>query len=109
MHSRSSSPFRLLAIFHMSFSISASQAVNADNSDITFRSIAFNLAKDSENAVKFFFDNVKFFVENAFVETGIVNVNNSNKNEDAIYNLRGQKVQQAQKGLYIINGKKVVK
>ena len=90
-------------------SISASQAVNADNSDITFRSIAFNLAKDSENAVKFFFDNVKFFVENAFVETGIVNVNNSNKNEDAIYNLRGQKVQQAQKGLYIINGKKVVK
>ena len=28
---------------------------------------------------------------------------------NAIYNLNGQKVNKAQKGLYIINGKKVIK
>ena len=32
----------------------------------------------------------------------------SNVMNNAIYNLNGQKVQKAQRGLYIINGKKVV-
>lgn len=43
-------------------------------------------------------------------ETGISNLSvndNLNKNE-AIYNLAGQRVQKAQKGLYIVNGKKVI-
>ena len=56
----------------------------------------------------FFFDNIKFFVEKAFAETGIVNVNSNNVVEGAIYNLRGQQVKNAQKGIFIQNGKKVV-
>ena len=73
-----------------------------------FRSIAFNLSKDKANAVKFFFDNVKFFVEKAWVESGIINVNRDKRNSETIYNLRGQQIQNPSKGLYIINGKKVV-
>ena len=43
-------------------------------------------------------------------ETGIENVNaNLNLNEGAIYNIAGQRVNKAQKGIYIINGKKVLK
>ena len=42
--------------------------------------------------------------------TGIENVNaNLNLNESAIYNIAGQRVNKAQKGIYIINGKKVLK
>ena len=73
-----------------------------------FRSVAFNLSKDKANTVKFFFDNVKFFVDKAWVETGIVNVSREQRNGETIYNLRGQKVENPTKGLYIINGKKVV-
>lgn len=39
--------------------------------------------------------------------TGISNIN-ADVQVEGIYNLRGQKVEKAQKGLYIINGKKVV-
>ena len=44
-------------------------------------------------------------------ETGLENLNvndNLNKKDEAIYNLAGQRVAKAQKGLYIVNGKKVV-
>lgn len=41
--------------------------------------------------------------------TGITNVRSVNSAADAIYNLQGVRVKQVQKGLYIINGKKVVK
>ena len=40
--------------------------------------------------------------------TGITNVK-ANADSNAIFNLNGQKVNKAQKGLYIINGKKVIK
>jgi len=40
--------------------------------------------------------------------TGISNVAVETANNGAVYNLNGQKVMKAQKGLYIINGKKVV-
>lgn len=41
--------------------------------------------------------------------TGIVNLPTANsKGEGAVYNLNGQRVQKAQKGLYIIDGKKVM-
>jgi hypothetical protein len=33
----------------------------------------------------------------------------SDKNAEGVYNLNGQKVQKIQKGLYIQNGRKVVK
>ena len=58
------------------------------------------------NAVKAFYP----FDEEG--ETGIANVNvnaNLNLNEGAIYNIAGQRVNKAQKGIYIINGKKVLK
>ncbi len=47
-------------------------------------------------------------VKLAEISTGITDVTNA-QNRQAIYNLRGQRVEKAAKGLYIINGKKVVK
>ena len=87
----------------------------------TFQSIAFNLALNKA-ATQFIFDNVKFFVPKDIVSsltknpdenpvpyppTGIKNVMNE-MNAEGIFNLNGQKVMKAQKGLYIMNGKKVV-
>jgi hypothetical protein len=40
--------------------------------------------------------------------TGIDEVKAENQNSDAIYNLQGVRVNNAQKGIYIMNGKKVV-
>ena len=87
-------------------SITADQAGSDDK---LMRSIAFNLSKDKANDVTFFFDNIKFCVEKAFYETGIFEVPAVEKTVNAIYNLRGQKVDKPTKGgIYIINGKKVV-
>ena len=72
-------------------------------------------------ATQFIFDNVKFFVPKDIVSsltknpdenpvhypTGIQTVN-TEKNAEGIFNLNGQKVMKTQKGLYIMNGKKVV-
>lgn len=41
--------------------------------------------------------------------TGIYVIENNTKNNDAIYNINGQSVSNATKGIYIINGKKVIK
>ena len=90
----------------------------------TFQTIAFNLAKNKE-ATEFIFDNIKFEIPADVAKTltpnpavnpvyykdvllGIENVKVAQK-ADVIYNLRGQKVNKADKGLFIINGKKVVK
>ena len=43
------------------------------------------------------------------VATGVVEVKAARQQNDAVYNLAGQRVLKAQKGLFIINGKKVVK
>jgi hypothetical protein len=42
------------------------------------------------------------------IATGISNLNNSRNMNGTIYNLNGQKMDKAVKGIYIINGKKVV-
>jgi hypothetical protein len=42
------------------------------------------------------------------IATGIDNVNANISDNSRIYNLNGQQVQKAQKGLYIVNGRKVV-
>ena len=63
--------------------------------------------KDRENDVKFFFDNIKFMVEKSWYDTGIRTISNDAAGKN-IFNLRGQQVQNPSKGLYIINGKKVV-
>jgi hypothetical protein len=41
--------------------------------------------------------------------TAIQKIENDNEGNDAIYNLQGVRVKNAQKGIYIINGKKVIK
>ena len=52
---------------------------------------------------------VKAFYFDIDGETGLENLNvNDNKRDEAIFNLAGQRVAKAQKGLYIVNGKKVV-
>nr|MCR4603167.1 hypothetical protein [Prevotella sp.] len=70
------------------------------------QTIAFNLALNKV-ATQFIFDNIKFCVEKDFYETGIFEIANEQLPTEGIYNLRGQKVDKATKGLYIINGKKV--
>ena len=85
-----------------------------------FQSIAFNLALNKA-ATQFIFDNVKFEVPEDVAATltpnpdqnpvpyptGIQTVK-SEQNAEGIFNLNGQKVMKTQKGLYIMNGKKVV-
>lgn len=67
--------------------------------------IQFKVAADN-NISWLSFKNVKF-VYNPDA-TGINDLKQTNVLEGTIYNLNGQKVNKAQKGLFIINGKKVV-
>ena len=67
--------------------------------------IKFNVAADN-NISWLSFKNVKY--TRLGVINGISTVN-TNQQNNTIYNLNGQKVQKAKSGLYIINGKKVVK
>lgn len=63
------------------------------------------LTTPASNVSAFYFN-----AEDAEEATGINNVNdNINVNEGALYNMAGQKVNKAVKGIYIINGKKVLK
>jgi hypothetical protein len=41
--------------------------------------------------------------------TGITTMQNTDNTNDSIFDLQGRKVSKATKGLYIVNGKKVVK
>ena len=91
--------------------------------DKLMQSIAFNLA-ELTTANTYIFDNVKFYVPKDVVSTltlnpavdptpypgdpdGITTLKYAAKGE-GVYNLNGQKVMKTQKGLYIMNGKKVV-
>ncbi len=67
--------------------------------------IKFNVAANS-NISWLSFKNVNYVAGDA---TGIQSVATTAANTNAIYNLAGQRVMNAQKGLYIMNGKKVVK
>ena len=49
---------------------------------------------------------VKMFVDG--IETGIDEINGAAAENGAIYNLAGQRVNKAQKGVFIVNGKKVI-
>ena len=85
-----------------------------------FQTIAFNLAKN-QVATVFIFDNVKFEVEESIVSSltkdpavdpkpypvGIKTVNAS-KEDGLYYDLQGRRVAKPARGLYIINGKKVM-
>jgi hypothetical protein len=102
---------------------SAEGAITADQSKEgqIMQTIAFNLAKNKV-ATEFIFDNVKFEVPTDVVSSltlnpavdpqpypyGIKSLM-SDKNAEGVYNLNGQKVNVIKKGLYIQNGRKVVK
>ena len=102
--------------FELESTISADQSKEGQ----LMQTIAFNLA-ELTTANTYIFDNVKFYVPKDVVSTltlnpddnaqqypvGILTLKNAIKSEGA-YNLNGQKVEKTQKGLYIINGKKVV-
>ncbi|MGX8696146.1 MAG: hypothetical protein ACSW8D_07175, partial [Prevotella sp.] len=83
--------------------------ITADQStdDKAMQTVAFNLSLNKV-ATQFIFDNVTFSVEKDYYETGIRELFNNARNAENIFNLRGQKVEKPSKGLYIINGKKVV-
>ena len=102
---------------------SAEGAITAEQSKEgqIMQTIAFNLAKNKV-ATEFIFDNVKFEVPTDVVSSltlnpavdpqpypyGIKSLM-SDKNAEGVYNLNGQKVNVIKKGLYIQNGRKVVK
>ena len=102
--------------FELESTISADQSKEGQ----LMQTIAFNLA-ELTTANTYIFDNVKFYVPKDVVSmltlnpdenaqqypVGILTLKNAIKSEGA-YNLNGQKVEKTQKGLYIINGKKVV-
>jgi hypothetical protein len=72
-----------------------------------FQSIAFNLTFGS--ATSLFFDNVKLFLDKETAATGIKTVNTEVPFiEGAVYDLQGRRVAKPARGLYIINGKKVM-
>jgi hypothetical protein len=62
-----------------------------------------------DNATNLYFDNVKLFLDKETAATGIKTVNTEVPFiEGAIYDLQGRRVAKPARGLYIINGKKVM-
>ncbi len=61
----------------------------------------FSVAADAPAGIKAFFEGGDF-------ATGISGIDAENVSNGAIYNLAGQRVEKAQKGIFIINGKKVL-
>lgn len=74
-----------------------------DNTEPTLAAGKSYLHTDSPLSARLFID----FEENGDV-TGIANVNSNKEFNGDFYNLNGQKVQNPTKGLYIVNGKKVI-
>ena len=65
------------------------------------------VVKSTATAASFGIDNLSITSATVVIDTGVTTAKTQTEN-GAIYNLQGQKVVKAQKGLYIINGKKVV-
>ena len=93
---------------HFSQDVEISDAMakgdNGNGNGVGLISIAFNLAEDSV-ATEYYFDNFGVWCQKPY-PTGIQSLT-ADKASNAIYNLNGQKVLKAQKGIYIQNGKKV--
>lgn len=85
----------------------------------TIEPIQFTVAEDGQMTVGTrleqstnlwcIFDNFTLMYFGSGITDGIETVNKVSTKSNAIYNLRGQQVNNATKGIYIINGKKVVK
>ena len=67
--------------------------------------IAFNLANIA-TATTYYFDNIDFEIDQT---TDIRVMSADNQGKTVIYNLGGQRLSKPQKGINIINGKKVFK
>lgn len=70
-----------------------------------FQTVAFNLSK-VEKATTFHFDNIVFWVSD--VDVSVKDVKGTNTGSGAIYDLQGRRVATPAKGLYIVNGKKIM-
>ena len=71
--------------------------------------IAFNLSINKDPKT-YYFDNIVFWVEDASAgvkDATAINGINAEQNVEGIYNAAGQKLNELQKGLNIVNGKKV--
>ena len=90
---------------HFSADIEVSSDMATANGGNGLLSIAFNL-NDIAKADTFYFDNFGVWAQKP-VNVGIMTVEAGEKGE-GIFNLSGQKVTNPTKGLYIINGKKVL-
>ena len=64
----------------------------------------------SDNQIKFLMGNSLIREDTSTEPTGIVEIEHGTLNiEHSVYDLQGRKVNAAQKGVYIMNGKKVIK
>ena len=70
-----------------------------------FQTVAFNLSK-VKTATTFHFDNIVFWVSD--VDVSVKDVKGTNTGSGAIYDLQGRRVATPAKGLYIVNGKKIM-
>lgn len=70
-----------------------------------FQTVAFNLSK-VETATTFHFDNIVFWVSD--VDVSVKDVKGPDTDSGAIYDLQGRRVATPTKGLYIVNGKKIM-
>ena len=70
-----------------------------------FLTVAFNLSK-VKTATTFHFDNIVFWVSD--VDVSVKDVKGTNTGSGAIYDLQGRRVATPAKGLYIVNGKKIM-
>ena len=74
-----------------------------DGKDVQF---AFQYKKMGENTGLWGIVNI--VVKGAAVPTAIENINVNNANNNVIYDLQGRRVNNPEKGIYIVNGKKIV-
>jgi len=78
---------------------------NGNGSGDGLFSIAFNL-QEEKSATDYYFDNFGVWYKLPIIDG--INATTAEKNAEGIFNLKGQKVMKTQKGLYIMNGRKVV-
>ncbi|MBQ9176826.1 MAG: hypothetical protein IJ139_08160, partial [Bacteroidaceae bacterium] len=75
----------------------------------TFQTFTIDLDNSDNNT--FYFDNIVFWVEYASAgvkDATAINGVNAAQQVEGIYNAQGQKLDQMQRGLNIVNGKKVL-
>ena len=82
--------------------------VTADENGGTVSGSLYNVRMSTADAVSYKCQDASFKVTVNALETGIEEVKGENGKVKTIYDLQGRKVNTSSKGLYIINGKKVL-